>query len=179
VVYINDTGYPSTTNVIKPWVNTEWFTEEDRERGSAVHTAMKAHALGLWHPPLRKDWQPYFDSGRLWFDKVVKEVVLVEERLIDESRGYCGQPDLIAVLHADKYPSLIDYKTSQAKGKWWPLQIASYRRLAAVDRGIECKRGIGVRLRKDGSIAKATEYKEFPHHLNVFTGMMNAYNFFN
>ena len=182
MVYVNNTGYPSTTQVIRPYINTDWFTEEDQERGNAVHRAMKCHALGLWTPPLRADWQPYFDSGRRWFDSMVVEIILVEERLVDEMRAYCGQPDLIAVLKGDEMyrkKTLVDYKTSQAKSKWWPLQISSYRRLAEVDRGLICSRGMSVRLMKDGSAVKIDEYQRHDYYLNIFTGIVNAHNYFN
>lgn len=179
MAYVNDTGYPSSTQVIRPFVNTDFFTEEDRERGTAVHEAMTAHALGLWSPPLRADWQPYFDSGRRWFDAAVDKVILVEERLIDKQREYCGKPDLIAIIKGDKDPSLIDYKTSQAVDKWWQLQAASYRRLAEVDRGIICHRSLSVRLMKDGSMAKTKEYTNHARDLNIFTGIVNAWKYFN
>jgi len=181
MAYSNPTGYPSTTQVIRPFINTEFFDDEDLERGSAVHEAMALHALGLWTPPMRPDWQPYFDSGRAWFDKMVVDVVLVEERLVDEERGYCGQPDLIAVLKGDemyKRKTLVDYKTSQAKDKWWPLQISSYRRLAEADRGLVCSRGMSVRFMKDGSTAKVDEYKNHDRYLNIFIGIVNAHNYF-
>jgi hypothetical protein len=179
MTYVNDTGYPSSTQVIRPFVKTEWFTDEDRERGNAVHEAMAAHAKGLWTPPLRPDWQPYVDSGRRWFDNTISEVLLVEERLIDEERKWCGKPDLIAIIKGDTDPTLIDYKTAQAAEKIWALQAASYRRLAEVDRGIICHRSISVRPDKNGKSAKIKEYTNYSRHLNIFIGMVNAWNFLN
>jgi hypothetical protein len=181
VAYSNTTGFPSSTQVIDPWINTEFFAPEDMERGTAVHESMTAHALGLWSPPLPEEWQPYFDSGRRWFDLMVERVLLVEKRLIDKGREYCGKPDLIAILKGDKEPSLVDYKTSQTIDKRrspWPLQIASYRRLAEVDCGIICHRGLSVRLMKDGGAAKVDEHSNYARDLNVFIGMANAHNYF-
>ena len=108
---------------------------------------------------------------------MIDKVILVEERLIDKARAYCGKPDLIAIIKGDSEPTLVDYKTSQAQAKWWPLQAASYRRLAEVDRGIICHRSISVRCLKDGRVAKADENQNYARDLNVFIGMVNTWNY--
>ena len=87
-MYVNDTGLPSVTTIINPYIDTQWFKKEHTDRGSAVHDACEAHLKSLWIMPLPSDYQPYFDSFRRWIDLVLDRVVMVEERLIDKARGY-------------------------------------------------------------------------------------------
>lgn len=176
--YENNTGYPSVTEILKPYIDDEWFLPEHAERGTAVHAACEAHIKGLYVIPLRIDWQPYFDSFRRWFDAVVDRVVLSEERLVDHRRGYCGKPDAALVLKGDNETSLWDWKTSQAHQTWWPLQGAGYRNLLQ-ENGIQVSRGGSVRLKKDGSGCLIDMWPDNPtKHFNIFTGLLNAHNYF-
>ena len=179
MAYENKTGLPSVTEILSPYISKEWFTEESRLRGDAVHAACSAYLQGLFIPPLASEHQPYFDSAKRWIDCAVDRVILAEERLIDPVRGYCGKPDLIAVLHGDEYPVLVDFKTGQATAPAWRLQIAAYRKLAATDKKILTVRGISVRLKSDGSGALVTEYpKDYSVDFNIFTGLLNAHYYF-
>ncbi len=85
------------TEIISPYVNTEWFSETDRERGQEVHKACAAIAKGFWVPPLKLH-QGYVDSFQRWFDDCVEEVVLVEERLVCTQMGFTGQLDFLGRL---------------------------------------------------------------------------------
>ncbi len=179
MTYSNNTGLPSVTTILNPYIDTQWFTEEHTKRGSAVHAVCESHLKGLYVIPLREDYQPYFDSFRRWVDLVVDSVVLIEERLIDKVRGYCGQPDAIFIFRGDSAPSLWDWKTSQSYQSWWALQGAAYRRLAETDRNIKTIRGGSVRLKKDGSGCLADPWPDDPtRHFNIFTGLLNAHRFF-
>jgi hypothetical protein len=85
------------TDIISPYVDSQWFTELDRERGTEVHRACRAIAKGLWVPPLKLH-QGYVKSFQRWFEDAVEEVVLVEERLDCPELGFTGQPDFIGRL---------------------------------------------------------------------------------
>lgn len=178
MTYRNDTGLPSVTQILSPYIDSTWFTQESRDRGEAVHAACAAHLMGTFCPPLDPEHQPYFDSARRWIDMAVDLVVLTEERLVDPALRYCGKPDLIAYLKGDKQPTLIDFKTSQAAHPVWPLQITAYRKLAQV-KGIGTARGISLRLKADGSGCLPKEYKSMDRYWNVFIGLLNAHHFFN
>lgn len=178
-MYSNPTPYPSVTQILKPYIDTEWFTPEHAKRGTTVHAACEAHLSGLFMMPLPPEYQPYFDSFRKWVDQVVDRVVLSEERLVDSARGYCGKPDAILVIKGDDTNSLWDWKTSQAYQPWWLLQGSAYRSLAKVN-GIETSRGGSVRLKKDGSGCLIDMWPDNPSKdMNIFTGLLNAHNFFN
>lgn len=180
--YINDTGLPSVTDVLNPYIDTRFFTQEDCDRGDAVHASMAAHCLGVWSPPLPIEWQPYFDSGRRWVDECVDRVVLAEERLVNRVKTFCGKPDLVAVIKGNDLPTLIDWKTSQTYYEWWRLQNASYRYLLEDSKQIKTMAGMCVRLKKNGSgilLGKGHYPGEYLSDFAIFHGGLNMYRFFN
>jgi len=168
----------SSTTILGPWIEKAYFTEEARNRGTAVHEAAHAHLVGLWVPTLPPGWQPYFDSFRRWADARVDKVVLAEERMESKLYGYNGKPDLVAVLRGEDFNTLADWKTAMASSWWWVLQNVSYRQLAH-ENGIPTHRGISVRLKSDGSMPKIYDYsnRSMQADLNVFLGGLVMYNF--
>lgn len=177
-MYINNTSYPSYSDIVRPYIDIRWYDDECRERGTIIHEAIADYLQGLKNFPLPEDWQPYFDSFLKWAP-IIDKVVLLEERLINEKLGYCGQLDLIAILKGDNEPTVIDFKTSQAAQKPWRLQASAYRNLAEVDRGIQIHRSISVRLKKNGSGCLINEYNSYKKDFNIFLSCLNAYKFFN
>lgn len=179
MAYINDTGLPSVTDIIRPYINSDWYTEESQERGTAVHAACAAYLLKLYAPPVKPEWKGYVDSFKRWAESVIEDVILVEKRLIDEKLAFCGKPDMIVKLKGDKRLSLPDIKTGQATLRAWQIQSAAYRHLARVN-GIETSRGFPVRLKEDGSgTLPIIDYsKNIQKDFNVFQGLLNSYNYF-
>ena len=178
MTYINDTGYPSVTEIINPFIDDEWFTEEHSNRGSAVHAACASHMLGLYVVPLSQQYQPYFDSFMRWCDIVKPETIEVEKRLIETRLGFCGQLDLACWV--GKELRIIDFKTSQAKYLWWRLQGAAYRHLWDNN---ECDRSLGggsLRLSSEGRTAIYDPWpKSYQNEFNIFLGALNLHKFFN
>lgn len=170
--------YPSVTEVLKPYIDTQWFTEESRDRGTAVHNAITAHLKGLWSKPLSADFQGYFESGLQWIDKMVDRVILVESRLQDTDLSLCGKPDLICTIKGSKKVVLVDWKTAILKSVTWKAQIAAYRHLALIDKGIETHRGLSIRLKANGKMPLVSEYTNFQRDFNNFKSALNAYNAF-
>lgn len=182
-MYINETGYPSVTQIIKPFINTDWFTEESRLRGNAVHDAAALYLQGLFVPSLDPTHRPYFESIKIWIDSMVLDVKIVEQRLVDKRLGFTGKPDLIAQLKFDpeNILTLCDWKTGQAEEKWFKVQNAAYRFLAAKKQNpIITHKGITVRAKVNGSGCLVSEYgRSYNQEMNIFIGLLNAYNFFN
>ena len=170
--------YSSTTTILGPWIEKAYFTEEGRNRGTAVHNKAHAYLVGLWSPPLPPGWQPYFDSFMRWADARIDKVILAEERMTSELYGYNGKPDLIAVLRGEEENTLADWKTALAPSWWWVLQNVSYRQLAH-ENGIPTYKGISVRLKGDGSMPKIYDYsnRSFQVDLNVFLAGLVMDNF--
>jgi len=174
--------YPSVTQVLKPYIDDQWFKDEHRIRGQKVHAACLCDLQGLWFPPLPAEYQGYFDSWRRWADTMIVKVILVETRLYDHRLKLKGRPDLIAILKGNGELVLIDLKTSQAAQKTWPLQISAYRHLAKVDKGISTHRGVAIRLKSDGSgclLPPGGEYaRGCRRDFNIFIGLLNAHHYF-
>ena len=176
MAYENLTGLPSVSDILRPYVDARFFTDESRTRGDLVHAAAAAHLLGLYSPPVPPGYQGYVDSMKRWTDDMVVEVVLVETRLIDSRLGYCGKPDAIVKLKGDHGLSLPDWKTGQSQSKIWRIQNSAYRRLASTE-GIQTMRGFSVRPKPDGSgILPIEDYGQtLARDWNVFQGLLNAY----
>ena len=176
--YENLTGLPSVSDVLAPYIDKQWFTDESRTRGDIVHSAVASYLLGLFSPPVAPEYQGYVTSMKRWIDEMVVEVVLVEKRLVDERLKYCGKPDLIAALKGRDFNTLIDFKTGQQELKSFRIQNAAYRNLAKVN-GIPVQNGMTVRLKPDGSGALITEYPaNHQKEMNIFQGLLNSYYYF-
>lgn len=178
MAYSNPTGLPSVTDILRPFIDTEWFTEEHAARGTAVHDAAHCYAQGLFVPTLQPHYRPYYDSFQLWFDESIEEVFATEERLVDEALGFCGQYDIIARIKGDPEGTrtLIDYKTSQTKYPWWRLQSAAYQHL--VEQHMTIHRRLSVRIKRDGSGCLIDEYTGGTGDFNTFLAALTCYNFF-
>jgi hypothetical protein len=153
MAYKNETGLPSVTEVLRPFLNVDWFTTEAAERGSAVHEACHCHLIGAMPVSLPADWQGYFTSFKKWCDVAQPEAVLTEKRLICETYHFCGQPDFIGKVSLCDGTGLIDFKTSLLFERWHRLQGAGYRHLATCN-GIVTEWGAMLRLRREGTLAK-------------------------
>jgi hypothetical protein len=180
LAYSNTTGYPSVTQILSPWIDTEWFTEESRERGTAVHEHCAAFLTGKYMIPIKREWSGYVNSFKLWADINLKSLILSEERLIDKSFGYCGQLDIACTLKTKKGIGVIDLKTG-AKADWHCLQVAAYRKLFDIaNPQVITQWGLGIRLKKDGSIPIVDKFSnDILMDFNLFLSALNCWKFFN
>lgn len=177
--YENNTGFPSVTTILEPFVDKRWFKKIHRDRGSAVHAAVSSNLKGLFVPSLPPAWQPYYDSF-LPFREHIVEVILVEERITDEDQGYTGQIDLIALMddHYNNMTALIDWKTSQAMYRTFPVQLGGYCGLSQRVKKIVPDIGICCRLRKDPGKKMLTniyDYDTLVYMMNSFTAARRCY----
>jgi hypothetical protein len=174
--YKNDTGLPSVTTILSPFIDTKWFKKEHTDRGSACHDAMLAHALcipyyGRTFNPL---WKPYVESGKKWFKENIKRVLLAEERL-EIAGDYCGQPDLLAVLNSGLI-ALIDWKTSVSVAKYWRFQLGGYMPLIHANTDFRIDVRMSVRLRRDfGKPCLVNEYNDHEYDIGIFNCCNAAY----
>lgn len=127
----------SVTQILKEagLVDTQWFTEFGRWRGSAVHKAtmyydegdMDRRTLDPIVKPFVADWKNFRDQTGFTH-------TLMEKKLYDGVYDYCGQPDRRGYFVGGKPEDsneLIDIKTYPGgKAPWWTrLQLAAYGRL--------------------------------------------------
>ncbi len=147
-------------------------------RGTAVHTACGAYALGVWVAPLPVEYQGYFRSFTDWFDQYIEKVYLVEKRLYSDIYKYKGKPDLALKIKGDKLPSVLDLKTPIAVGKTWCCQLAAYKNLIEENENIMIGRCISLRLKADGSPPIANDYQYSNSDYAAFLAALTAYRYF-
>lgn len=177
MTYVNNTGLPSVTTIISPYIDKEWFDDESRRRGENVHAACAAYAMGLFVVDLPYEHQGYFESFKQWFELMSPTPIMVEKRLVDEKMGYCGQLDFAFKTDTN---TLVDFKTSQSHQNWWVLQYSAYKHLFEVNTGERIKSGGCLRLRQDGGLPIFDQMPgDTRKAFNVFTGLLNAHKFFN
>jgi len=173
--------YASVTEVLQPWTDFSRIKPEVLEaaalRGTAVHDICATIARGLPVINTPQEIEGRVISFRRWFDLMVDEVLLVEERLVNTDLGYHGEPDLI-IRAKSKEIILIDNKTPVQLVKAWQLQCAGYWNLA-VKKGITPDKCGSLRLHPDGGIAKMEYYNNNLQDFNMFLQALNLHRFFN
>jgi hypothetical protein len=173
--------YPSVTEALKPWSDFSHIPPAVLEaaslRGTAVHDICANIARGLLVMNTPPEAEGYVASFRRWFDFMVDDVLLVEQRLVDPDFGYHGEPDLIVKSKSEGI-ILIDNKTPVQKLITWRIQLAGYRNLA-VKNDITPDRVGSLRLHPDGKTAKLDYYENSLTDFNYFLQALNLYRLFN
>lgn len=180
MAYENKTGLPSVTEIITAtccnWIPTDYFTDESRDRGTAVHEWCAAYGMGNYAVPLRKEWRGYCDSFKRWSDKYLVEILRCEERLVS-SIGYCGQLDLACEIEGQTGVGVVDIKTG-AHAIWHKIQVAAYRNLDS-ECGGGTKWGGVLRLKADGSMPIMDRTADnYGIDFNTFISCFNVFNLF-
>lgn len=171
----HDRRVPGVTEVLQGvgLIDTQWFTEEGRERGRYVHEACQYLLEGdLAWDALEDKYRPWVESFALWVDAVKPEVLELETLHYSETYGYAGQLDWLLCVDFDTW--LIDGK-SGAVSPWVGLQTAAYQHL--LDDHVHIRRA-ALKLRKDGQQASLKPMKDeqdwddFRHALGCFNAKM-------
>jgi hypothetical protein len=144
--YSNETGLPSVTTIIGPWINTNFFRDSDRERGDLVHEFVKKKLRRLYFP-IPEVVKPYAENFEAFVSPHIGRPVLIEERLTSKIDGFTGQLDTV-IPHGGEL-ALIDWKSSKAAQWWWPLQLGGYVKLLRSERpDINVKKVMSISLQK-------------------------------
>jgi len=152
------------------------------EKGTAIHSWLTSYLLSqkgdfpVTLDDLQEDYQSYGTHFLEWVDAIGEhEVYAMEERFYDEDLMITGEVDLI--IKKDNKYTLIDVKTTYAKGKDWGLQLAAYAYLVMRNRSISFDDLQILHLKKDG------EYKiysyDFQEHFPIFMKCYDLYKYFN
>jgi hypothetical protein len=119
----------SVTQVLKRagLIDDRWYTEEARDRGSAVHKFCQIYAEGIRHDRQGRELAglQYVAGLARWMEET-RAYAIHTERMIENTLNgyrYAGTYDLLAEIHGARI--LIDYKTGPA-AHWHPAQIAAY-----------------------------------------------------
>jgi hypothetical protein len=173
---------PRVTEILGPYSDFSKVPsdvlEAAQERGTAVHEACAAYALGLYSP-VSEELAGYFESFRSWFDRFVVEVCAVEERVEHPKLGYCGHLDfcgLISGVRPKPVMAIVDYKSPMVESLTWHAQCAAYKEAAKEKYHVEvCG---ALMLRKDGSLPKMVWIDDEPRAFAAFCAALSAYNYF-
>jgi hypothetical protein len=172
--------YPSVTQVISPWVDFSMIPagtlQAAADRGTAIHDHCAKIAMGVFVivPP---EHQGYVTSFQRWFDAMVQEVILAEERLTDITFGYHGQIDILAKMKTGEI-DLVDLKSPLAKSKSWAAQLSGYKRLVDFSEYPSPDRVGSLRLSPDGKTPRMDWYENGIQDFNAFLSCLNCYRYF-
>lgn len=124
-----DVIIPSVTQVLKRagHIDDRWYSEEARERGSAVHELCERFSKGIRTDDLGRLLASleYVNSFAAWMKRSRAYAIETESLISHTVNGYryAGKYDLLAEIYGKRV--LIDYKTG-AKAPWHYAQIAAY-----------------------------------------------------
>lgn len=163
---------PSVTTILKSagLIDTAFYTEDGRKRGSAVHLACELlDQNDLDESTVDPQIAGYLDAYRNFRGTSMWEWDWIEAPLMDKTRMYCGTPDRFLV---HKPHRLLDIKTG-AFQRWHPIQAAAY--VNCLDDPFSYSR-YGLYLQNDGKFS----LREFPRteymsDLAIFQSALNIY----
>lgn len=150
--HLNGVRLPSVTQVLfeAGLVDTAWYTDEARLRGTYVHAALALdHEGELDDDTLDPALAPYVTAWREYKRDAAIQVLSYEQPVCDPERGYAGTYDVIVTDATVMPPLLIDVKSGEPE-PWAELQTAAYARaVKATD--LPVLRRAALWLRDDGT----------------------------
>lgn len=183
--------YPSVTTALgvirKPflevWRGKLGNDEADRvmheaaDLGSAVHDYCHMINTGQAVDPA-DEYREMVMAYQSWLSATVKEIVLAEQVVYSHKYQYAGRLDLLAVLKGDKYPTVIDIKTSKGIYPDMALQLAAYQQ-ALAEMGIKANRRLILHIDKiEKGKSKTKEYRDHARDFTVFLYALELYRYF-
>ena len=159
---IDGERYPSVTTIISQtlpnpgiaaWKARVGETEalriskEATDWGTGIHALIETVNRGQ-RANLTSEQTTLVSPYMTWLDGNVEMVIGTEKLLVSRRHGYAGTTDVIVIMRDDRYPSIVDFKSSKtALGQEeWRLQLAAYVIAAEEHLGLVCRRRIIVRL---------------------------------
>jgi hypothetical protein len=174
---------PRVTEILSPFADFSMIPPDvlqaAAERGTAVHEACAAYAIGFW-TFLGVDLEGYLQSFKSWFDRYVVEVLAVEEEVIHPAFGYIGHVDLIATvagIRPKPVVSIIDYKSPMVESLTWHAQLSAYKEAAKEKYHVEACGAL--MLKRDGSLPKMVWIDDEPRAFAAFCAALSGHNYFN
>lgn len=176
--YLDGDAKMSTTQVLRDagMVDTTWFREWHRWRGSETHKAIATwnKAGNIDRRKVDPKIRPYLEAALKWQTDTGFVAMFVEHRMYDKIFDVCGTADLIGHFGAaqPKVDVFVDYKTNdwkqgQLTSKW---QLASYGHMFAPK---EVFRRIEVVLGPDGNYGPVNSFPvdTYLQHVNEFLAL--------
>ncbi len=128
-------------------VEARRISKEATDWGTGIHVLIEAVNRGkqdMLTPSERALVAPY----EAWRNEQVDLILGAEKLLVSHRHGYAGTTDAIVVMRGDRYPAIVDFKSSKTAlgAEEWRLQLAAYAIAAEEHLGLICRRRIIVRL---------------------------------
>jgi ATP-dependent exoDNAse (exonuclease V) beta subunit len=162
----NGKWYARVTEVLSEYSDFSHIpkaTLENKQRiGTNVHEAIHDWIVGDF-TVLSDDERGYFESYREWEACTNPRFIQAESRYYNDTKMVTGQIDGLVFLEGDTLPVLIDYKTSAAESKSWPLQGHIYHWMIASTGTIIAPRILFIKLDKEGKMPKVFCYEYDPN----------------
>lgn len=164
-------------------------------RGQKVHDYCTAWVRKLWIDEIEAQYKPYFDAFVNWANENVKEFLYTSVRLYDDEKRYTGEFDMIVKMKVTEKIALLDIKTSSAKSKAWPIQLAAYGHLCKIN-GYEFDEVYNIHLKKvSGELTEektgekvlvsppvvktvAIKHEDLTPYWNIFSSALICYDYF-
>jgi hypothetical protein len=156
---LNDQPAPGCTRILTGLnlVDDRWFTEESRQRGSAVHAAVHYWLEGAL------DWESvdnrilgYVEGAIKLIEELKLEIEKVEHRVGSEIHGFCGMLDFRGKIHGE--PTILDWKSGPVVDTTG-YQLSGYEIASREEEGQPDRfRRIGVQLHGDGTFPKPRHF---------------------
>ena len=143
-------------------------------RGSIVHSACAARALGGYVGRVPELYSGYLHSFDEWFESNVFKTILCEHRITCNRLGFTGQLDFVFELISGEL-ALVDIKTPAVHGSSWACQLAAYDYLLKLE-GITVDCMLSLRLKLRGGAALGQRYEgNRANDFNVFLSALNSH----
>jgi hypothetical protein len=159
-------------NVLEP--PSDFYTDEHRTRGQAVHAACQILGEGDDIAPGTLDprLNGYVEAFRLWRDQMQPVILATETIVYDEFLGYAGRRDALVKIGADEF--VTDYKSGPPGRRVGP-QTAAYLYAGSCPNG---RLRAALQLKKNGAFAWFTELDSpglfRPDDLDSFFSALNV-----
>ena len=152
--------------VAENFIDTRWFDDYSRTRGSYIHTAIHLFDIGdLDEENLDPVIFPYLNAWKKFLSESKFKVVDSEVRLNNEMYQLTGKPDKVGVLNNS--PTIVDAKSGVIM-PYVSLQLAFYELL----KGSPHKR-VAIQLKPDGKYS-LKEFKDRSDRGTVLS-ILNVY----
>jgi hypothetical protein len=143
-------------------VDTKWFTEWARHRGSTVHRAVELLIKGtLKLNSIDPRIQGYLDAYERFRDDTGFECFETERRVWAPTKGFAGTLDQLGAFRGAT-TAIVDVKTG-ALGWQVGIQLSGYSDGYHLETGNNVDRLVGLRLKVDGTY---TMKRYVPEHLD-------------
>lgn len=168
---INGIEYDRVTSITGLLNNLSFVSEivlnEAASYGTEVHKLLELYNLGL-EPVTPAYFDDVINPYIEWYLENVREVIGVEECVVNEKMGYAGTCDLIAVLNDDPDAlCIIDFKTG-IPAKSHRYQLSAYCGCYQNGNVFKRYRRLSIYLPKGRRKFRVVEFKQHRHDWYIF-----------